>query len=85
MQIIGKASEARSLSEGITGKTKKIYELTKDISGQLGNLGNSFQDEGYEDLRNSVIGIYKSIEAHLDDVNSLKGALNSYAEVLEQK
>ena len=82
---MGTADEARSLSRGILVKTKAIYELTKDINVQVRTLGSSFQDDGYKEYEEIVTKIYKSINAHLEDVKNLQNAINAYADVLESQ
>ncbi len=83
MNVIGTAEEAISLSVGIVGKTKDIYDLTNAIKAQLDILQNSYQDEGFEEMRDIVYGVYQSIHAHLDDISGLQDILLAYAEILE--
>lgn len=85
MLVMGTASEARSLANGILVKTKTIYELTKDIHEKVKTLGGSFQDDGYREYEDIVRQIYTSIEAHLEDVKNLKSAIEAYAVILESK
>lgn len=85
MFIMGNADEARSLANGIYVKTKTIYELNNDIVQNVKTLGNSFQDAEFKECEEIVIKIYKSINTHLEDVKSLKDAINAYAKVLETK
>lgn len=82
MNVIGTVEQAINLSSGIVGKTKDIYELTNAIKAQLDILQNSYQDEGFEEMRDIVYGVYQSIQAHLDDISDLKGMLLAYAEIL---
>lgn len=85
MQVIGSAEEARGLSQAIVTRTRTVFELTNGIKGSLNSLQGSFQDEGFNELEDIVMKVYQSINAHLDDVKSLQGALHAYAEVLERR
>ena len=85
MLAIGTADEARGLAKGIVVKTRSIFDLTTDMKEQLKTLGTSFQDGGFQDYKEVVDKLYKSIETHLDDVKDLQNAISAYAEILERK
>ena len=72
------------LTKEIVTCMKTVMTLNDDLSGQLGKLGNTFQDEGYGIIQDYIKKTQQKVPDAVPDLKAVVDKLTEYASLIRQ-
>ena len=83
-QIQASSKQIIELTKGINTCLKRILFLNQDLSVKLKNLGNTFQDEGYEVIKAYVSSSQNKVSEAGPDLELVMSKLIEYVGYLKE-
>lgn len=78
-------NDVRELAKDLLLGIRVLLELNSNAINSLNNLSQTFQDDGYDEYRDSVYGIQKKLNKIAeDDLMIAANSLIEFADLLEQ-
>lgn len=84
MFVKGSASAARELSDDLKNQMRQLITEIGDLNNALKALGGTYQDEGYEEMVQTVKQVSKITMDAMEPVSGVCKCLNAYASILER-
>lgn len=84
MKIIGSAAEAEKLQQSMKQKLNTIRQETQQIYRELERTEQSWQDEGYQQIRKVLLQVIQLMSCFMEDFKRLLSVLKQYEEILAE-
>lgn len=84
MNVSGSSESARTLGDDVIKCVSQVVNETGNIDSKLKELGRSFKDEEYEDIKNAIEKVQKATMDVLETLKAIKPKLDRYAAILDE-